>query len=522
MSEFHRRGPTRLTALAATALAAALALAGCGASSTPEANTTNGAETTAADRTLSVAAVSAPNSLDPSQLVDGQQMFVWGSVLDTLLRRDPQSGALLPGAAETWEYNEDGTELTLTLRKGMTFSTGDPVNAEAVSTTLLRGRDTPGALQSRLSTIKDAVATDDTTVVVSFSAFDPQFVDNLAQGPGAIGDPATMTEERTATDPVGSGPFTLDTAKTVPGSVYVLNKRDDYWDAENVPFSTMTVRVLQDPTASFNALQAGELNAATVQTPVLGQLDKSKHTVTTVDAAGIAFLNILDRGGEKFPALGDQRVRQAINMSIDREGILKGLFNDTGLSAQQTTNPYGKVFSEDLNETYPYDPEAGKKLVEEAGFAGETFKIPSTFLSTSIESTLKQSFSDIGLNLEWETVPPQQAQAAARSGDYGLYYQILGFNSDAADLATVYGPAGFANPTGYTDEKLNGFFEAINSTIAFEDVIPTYEELNEYVVDQAFTVPVIYTGTNWVTEPGVEYVGKANALTTYRLFKVTE
>ncbi|MDF9277626.1 ABC transporter substrate-binding protein [Arthrobacter sp. EH-1B-1] len=522
MSEFNWRRPPRLTALAATVLAATLALSGCGGSSAPEADSTNSAEGAVAERDLSVAAVSPPNSLDPAQVVDGQQMFVWGSILDTLLRRDPQTGDLIPGAAESWEYNEDGTELTLTLREGMTFSSGDPVNAEAVAATLLRGRDTPGAVQSRLASIEDAVATDETTVVVSLTAFDPQFVDNLAQGPGAIGDPATWDEERTATDPVGSGPFTLDTAKTVPGNTYVLTKRDDYWDAENVPFKTLTVRVLQDPTASFNALQAGELNAATVQEQVLGQLDTSKFTVTTVDAVAVSFLNILDRAGEKFPALGDQSVRQAINMSIDREGILKAIYSGTGMKTNQTVSPYGDIFSEELNEKYPYDPEAAKALVEEAGYAGETFQIPSTFLSTSIESTLSQSFADIGLTLEWVAVPPQQAQSAARSGEYGLYYQILGFNSDAADMATVYGPAGFANPTGYTDETLDELFAKINSTVDHEEAIPTYQELNEYVVDQALVAPVVFPGANWVTEKGVEYVGKGNTLSTYRLFKVTE
>ena len=85
-----------------------------------------------AEKDLAIAAVSGPNSLDPAQLVDGQQQFVWSSILDTLLAKENNTGELIPNAAESWEYNEDGTELTLTLREGMTFSTGDPVNADAV------------------------------------------------------------------------------------------------------------------------------------------------------------------------------------------------------------------------------------------------------------------------------------------------------------------------------------------------------------------------------------------------------
>lgn len=516
---WNTRKHRRRVALPAAILITALAVSGCAAGSDPEPEGTSG---TVVEKDLSLAAVSAPNSLDPAQLVDGQQMFVWSSILDTLLRKDPETGELLPGAAEKWEYNDDGTQLTLTLREGMTFSSGDPVDAEAVAATLLRSKATPGAVQSRLAAVADVVAEDDKTVVITFSAFDPQFLDNLAQGPGAIGDPATMDEERTATDPIGSGPFTLDVDKTVPGSSYALVKRDDYWDAENVPFKTLTVKVLQDPTASLNALQAGELNAATVQSQVVSQLDANKFTITVNDAVAVGYLNILDRAGEKFPALGDVKVRQAINMAIDREGVLEGIFSGVGIATTQLVSPFGEIYDEKLNDAYEYDPEKGKELVEEAGYAGETFQIPSTFLSTTIEPVLTQAFADIGLALEWVTVPPQQAQAAARSGDYGLYYQILGFNSDSADLATTIGAAGFGNPTGYTDSTLDGYFDEINNTVEFADALPVYKELNEYVVDQALVAPIAYIGATWATADGITYVGKANTLSTIRQFDVTE
>ncbi len=168
----------------------------------------------------------------------------------------------------------------------------------------MRNKSTPGIVQVKYGAVSDVTAVDDLTVKVSFSSFDPQFLSNLVGSAGAIGDPATLDDERTATDPVGSGPFTLDVAKTVPGSTYVLTKRDDYWNADAIPFKTFTVRVLQDPTASFNALQAGEINAATVQTQLLGQLG-DEYAVQPIDAQAVAYLDILDRGGEKWPALGD-------------------------------------------------------------------------------------------------------------------------------------------------------------------------------------------------------------------------
>jgi peptide/nickel transport system substrate-binding protein len=515
---YPRRRPLR-TAVAATAAAVALALTMAACSADPA----EPASAPEAEHDLAIAAVSAPNSLDPAQLVDGQQMFVWSSILDTLLVKENKTGELKPNAAESWEYNEDATELTLKIREGMTFSDGDPVDAHAVVATMQRNKDTAGIVQVKYSAVSEIVAEDDDTVVVKFDHFDPQFLTNLSGSTGAIGDPDTLDDERTATDPIGSGPFTLNVAETVPGSSYVLEKRDDYWNADAIPFSTLTVRVLQDPTASFNALQAGEINAATVQTQLLGQLDKEQFSIMQIDAQAVMYLDILDRAGEQWPALGDQRVRQALNYAIDREGILNGMLSGVGMVTNQIFSPYGEVYDESLNETYPYDPEKGKALVEEAGYAGETFQVPSTFLSTNFEAALSQAFTDIGLNLEWVPVPPQQAQSAHLSGEYGLTFQFTGFASDPADASSHYGPTGYANPRGYTDPTIDELLGVIGTTVDFEKALPAYQELNEYAVDQAFEVPIVFTGGTWATGDGIVMLDDGrSSVPTVRLFGVGE
>lgn len=470
---------------------------------------------------LALAAFSGPNSLDPAQLVDGQQMFVWSSILDTLLARDYETGELIPNAAESWEYNEDGTELTLHLRDDMTFSDGDPVDAAAVAATMERNRTTAGIVQVKYGAVESVTAVDEHTVTVAFTHNDPQFLPNLALSTGAIGDPDTLDEERTATDPIGSGPYTLDVANTVPGTTYVLKKREDYWNADAYDFEKVTVRVLQDPTASLNALQAGEINAATVQAQVAGQLDQNRFALQQIDAQATAYLDILDRGGEQWPALGDVRVRQAINYAIDREGILDSIMAGVGMATTQIYSPYGEVYDESLNDAYPYDPDKGRALVEEAGYEGTVFTIPSTFLSTSYESVLSQAFKDIGLGLEWEAVPPQQAQSAHLSGDYPLSFQVTGFNSPEADSVSHFGASGYSNPRGYTDDTVDALFEQINSTVDLEEALPSYRELNAYAVEQAFEAPIVFTGGLWATADGISLTTTgASTISTVRLFDV--
>jgi peptide/nickel transport system substrate-binding protein len=513
MSRISLRRP-RAVALA-TLMSGALMLTACSTSTEEQGSATPGEADVPG---LAMAATSAPNSLDTAQLVDGHQKFVWGSIYDTLLSRNNDTNELIPNAASSWEYNGDGTVLTLELNPEMTFSNGDPVNAEAVAATMLRSKNTPGIVQPKFAMVQDVTAVDELTVEVSFSEFDPQFIYNLSLGAGAIGDPDSLDLAEAATNPVGSGPYTLNVADSVPGTSYVLEKREDYWNADAYPFPTQTVRVLQDPTASFNALQAGEINAATVRSQLTSQLDTNTFTLGVVEGQALAYLDILDRGGEKWPALGDQRVRQAINYAVDRDGILAGLFQGDGITTQQAFSPVGDVWEESLDETYEYDPERGRELVEEAGFTGETFQIPSTFLTTTFESTLSQAFTDIGLGLEWVAVPPQQAQSALQSGEYGLSFQITGLNSDPADAFFHYSPNGFGNPMKYTNPTLDGFFEIINTTVDQDEAVPTYQELNEYGVDQAYLAPIMFINSTWATTDGIKNEAVAGVPATVRNF----
>ncbi|WP_110588002.1 ABC transporter substrate-binding protein [Microbacterium suaedae] len=493
----HAHSSTRWRLVAAAALAA-LALAGCGASEPDD----GGA---AADPVeLTIAAQSGPNSLDPAELANGQQMFVWTSILDTLLARDPETGDLVPHAAEAWEYDADGTVLTLTLRDGMTFSDGTPVDADAVVATMNRTRATPGPVQPKFDQVTEIVKTGDLEVEVRFERFDPQFVPNLAYGVGAIGHPETLDDARTSTDPIGSGPFTLDVDDTVDGTTYVFERRDDYWDADAIEVDVFTVRVMQDPTAAFNALQTGEVDAAGVQAQLVGQLPESDFTFSTTDATGVLLLDFIGRGGDDWPALQDQRVRQALNLAFDRDGIVDGLLAGGGMSTVQVFNPDGAVYDESLEGTYPYDPERGRELVEEAGFAGETFEIPSTYLSTAFEPTISQAFEDVGLNVEWVSVPPQQVQSAAQSGEYGIVFQVSGFSSESEEAFSRYAVGGYGNPLNHTDPTLDGLFETVNTTVEFDDAVPAYRELNAYATEQAFVVPIAYTGSTWAGRDGIE------------------
>ncbi|MGH8954578.1 MAG: ABC transporter substrate-binding protein [Microbacterium sp.] len=474
---------------------------------------------------LIIGSMGAPANLDPAMLYEGQTAYIWSAVYDTLLAKDVETGEIVGNAAESWEYSEDGRTLTLELRDGMTFSSGDAVDAEAVAATMNRTRTTPGTQQGRFSSVEDVVAVDETTVEVKFSEYDPAFVTTLINATGVIADPATVDEEKTKTDPIGSGPYTLDTDKTVAGSTYVLAKRDDYWNADAFPFDSITVKVFADPTATFNALQAGEIYASTVNPQQLGPIKTDPaYSVQQVSGATIAELIILDRTGEQFPALGDPRVRQAINLALDRDGIVKALLPETGTATAQLFGPGGQAYEEDLDSYYEHDVDKAKELLAEAGYAdGLTLPVPSTYMTTQFEPLLSQQFADAGITLEWIATPPNETDGINFSGKYAMTIAFGSFTGgDAGILEQNFG-SGQNNPSGYSDADIDAAFTEIYSTTDEAAVADAYTALNEHAVEIGLTAPIARIDPVWVTRNGVAYLdtGKSG-MNEIRVFGLAE
>lgn len=511
---------TRLRlALIGSITAASLALTACGASE-PAVEGGDGAS----DATFAIAVNSAPRSLDPAQLDGGVQAYVWGSIYDSLLYRD-NAGELQPNAAESWEYSEDALTLTFTLREGMTFSDGTPVTAEAVRATMIRNAETPGQIQDKMTAVESVEAPDDTTVIVHFSTPDPAFLANMAVEPGVIAEPSTVDEDRTATNPVGSGPYTLNVDKSVTGSSYVLERRDDYWNVDAYPFKTLTVKVLQDPTAAINALKTGEADAATVTSSQLSQFESDPNfSLFPVPGAATGYLNLADRDGTLLPPLADVRVREAINLAFDRDEIVEKLLFGKGQPTVQTFNLNGMAYDKEIESTYDYDPDRARELLADAGYAdGFAVSMPSTPMSMQFEPTISQSLADIGIDVTWESVPPQNATASIATGSYAMYFFLIGSDASTARELNTRLHSGSQNPFKWTSPELTGLEEQASAELDEDAQARIYKEINSYIVDNALFAPIFSLTNTWVTDADVAYLGDgSNSFASVRAFDVAE
>ena len=499
---------------ASVAVATLLATAAC---SSPE---TAAQEAPSRDQELSIAVQAPPASLDPSQLAEGQQSYVWASIFDTLLMVD-KNGKVQPNAAESWKYSDDLRTLTLKLRGNQKFSTGDPVTSKDVVATLERTRATPGQQQSKLAKVTSVSAPDASTVAIQLSSPEPSLLNYLAQATGVIGDAQTLSSTTTTLRPTGSGPYVLSDA-TVDGTEYVMERRDDYWNAAAFPFKTVKVKVIADRTAQFNALQAGEVKAALIQAPQRKQIEGAGFTVKEVQATAALLLVLADRKGELVPALADERVRQAINMAFDRDQIVKSLLQGVGRPTVQVFNPNGDAYNSALEGTFGFDPEKARKLLAEAGYPdGFSMTMPSTVVSKSFEPVITQELADIGIKVTWEPVPPQNTAASIASKKYPAVLWFAGLNEAGREVGDMYTPEAFLNPFKWQDPEFSELLQKVANEADDGARADLYKKVSEYTVKHALNAPIAYVGTLWATAPGVDFLPSVVVLPTVRDFAVS-
>lgn len=494
----------RVGAVLAGAVAIALAAAGCSAG---DRGTSQSGAPYEGD-TLTFATATAPPSLNPV-LGDPAygSLFQWAYDPLVIMNGD---GSYSPGLAEKFGYVGEGNQTyEITLREGVRFSDGADLDAEALKTYFDYARtQTVGTPTTLLASVDSVEVTGPLTVQLTLNRPDPGLTFYFAQAfgvgfvisPDAIADPASLD---TAT--AGAGAYMLDPDETVANDHYTFVKNPNYWDPDRQHWDTVTVRVIANSSSVVQALQSGQVQAALGDATTIPAAEKAGLQVIAPPQA-LSGINLADRDGKVSTPLGDVRVRQALNMAVDRATIAKALYGSEDLALSQYALEGAPGYSEDLNDVYPYDPEAAKKLLAEAGypdgFTLPVLTVPLAGLDKLTEAVAGQ-LSEIGVTLEITSKPgvPDYFTAMV-SGEYSA--AVIGYG--LANMNTLY--AGFVNPVGpfnmfgTVDPELDALYQQY-WTADEESGIALQEQINARLVDQAWTIPVVGAPLSYYMAPGL-------------------
>jgi peptide/nickel transport system substrate-binding protein len=481
----RRRGAPKRWAAAALATTLLLA-AGCSSTGTGGDGTPS---------TLTIGQTSAPNSLDPAKINAAFNWYV-NLAYDPLIYRAPDGG-LVPRLAESWRYVGAGnTVFEITLRAGVTFSDGSPLNADVVKANITHFQAAAGQAAAYLAPVKTVDAVDARTVRLTLSEPSPllpmiftqdYLAGDLISGPG-LASPDTL-----ATATAGAGPYILDAAQTVANDHYTYTPNPNYWDKPSVRYQKVTIKVLPNPNTALAALKTGQVDV----------IQGDYTTASAAKSAGLRVtftpqvfqgLGLADRAGELVPALKDVRVRQALNYAVDRKKIAQALFGEYGLATEQIVLPGTDGFNQTTR--YSYDVARAKALLTEAGYPnGFTMKVLTTSFANThlVPQAMAEDYKQIGVTLELTN----QAEATnyltdLSSGQFPAYG--IGYGTQPVHLM---GPglflpsAALFNPRKSSDAEVVSLYQrgAGLDEAARADVD---RQIIARLTDQAWFVPVVF------------------------------
>ena len=491
------------------------------------------------DSTFTFAASSDPSGLDPAFASDGETFRISRNIFEGLIGVEPGTADPAPLLAETWETTEDGLSTTFNLKADVTFHDGTPFNAEAVCANFDRWYNWTGlAATESLSyyygnlfggfagdenaLYESCSADDDLTATVTLTRAFSGFIPSLSLPAFAMQSPTAMDEfgadevggseeapeysEYAEAHPVGTGPFTFDS--WAPGESVVLQAYPDYW-GEQGQVQEVVFRVIDDPTARRQALEAGDIDGYDLVAPAdTAALDEAGFNVMQRDPFTILYLGF----NQQIEELQDVRVRQAISHAIDREALVTQVLPEGTEVASQFIPDVVNGYNENVTD-YPYDPERARELLAEAGYPDGfeiTFNYPVN-VSRPYMPNPEQIFSALSAQLEEVgiTVNPVSNEwtdyldLMRGSADHGIH--LLGWTGDYNDTDNFVGVffGSTSNEWGFDNPEL---FTALSEARQLPDVDEAgarYQEINEQIAQFVPGVPLAHPAPSLAFDPRV-------------------
>lgn len=352
---------------------------------------------------LVIGRAASTTAMDPGFLRESATIV--DNIFDTLVMRDKDM-KLVPGLATSWKAIDD-TTWEFKLRQGVKFHNGEDFNADAVKFSIDRVLD-PAAKSPTVSyirTIDSVEVVDPLTVRIKTKGPDPLLPTRMSRYPTYIVPPKYVKEvgnDKFATHPVGTGPYKF--VEFIPDQHVILEANKDYW--RGAPsIDKVTWRAIPDGTARVTALLTGEVDLIENVPVDVAPMVKASPDADLVQVKNGGLTIYLGLVMNEKP-LDNVKVRQALNMAIDRKSIVDNILQ--GMASPRGTQVGAADFGYKDVPVPAFDPAKAKALLAEAGFPnGFSIKMQSThryLKDGEVAQAIAQEFGDIGVKVDQEVL----------------------------------------------------------------------------------------------------------------------
>ena len=376
---------------------------------------------------------------------DNRASWLYYQIYDNLLQRHQGNPLdLHPALAESYTVSDDGLEYVFKIREGVTFQDGEPVNAEAfIHTIETVTRERHARYYTKVESIE---ATGEYELTFKLSSPDANFLVTTCAEPhlGPVSPKALDAygpdDNRSA---VGIGPFYVESYE--PGVGYVLKATENYYNELKQPsIETLQIKFLPEESTQIVAFENGEIDCMSfTSVNVYNQLTEDGFPVAAVKmTAQPMWLN-----AERVAAFKNAKVREAIAHMIDWDKVNELAFD--GMAIIPDSYIDGPGYYPYDEGAYAYDPELGKKLIEEAGYKLEDikFNIMGDFAMETHVVVITQMLNDNGLvNVGTEIIDGATCYGMLKGGQYDAFMLSNGYG--VTDCMGCYKMGIVDNPSG--------------------------------------------------------------------------
>lgn len=458
--------------------------------------------------TLNIRITSDIPVLDPQMSSGGGADYViWDQIFDGLVAfSDGTQSDVVPALADSWEYNDDQTEITFHLKENVKWSDGSDFTSADVVFTVERFKES-SYTSSKALMVDYAEALNDYTVVFHMNYAYPNFILQLASFPWRIVNKAAVETygDNCMEMMVGTGPYKL-TDWTV-GEGCTLEYNEYYW-GEKPQFTTVNFKLITDDSTALISFENGELDYTELNTSLDAAYIAGLEGAQLIEQQVASAHTIIFNMSGSSEATANEEVRIALSEAIDRDEVISLVYDGEAYGNCSTfLSTYGDGYKDGFT-TYDYNVEDAIARLEAAGYGdGLTidFTYPTTTAGENMAAYLKEAWAAIGVTLNPVPLESSAWTTATYTGDFEVIYndwQDIPYNRPLVfNLFLI--STGSLNFCKATSEELDALAAEASQELDDEVRSDLYAQAMDIVQDGAWYVPLCYKKVNIAVTAGI-------------------
>ena len=379
-----------------------------------------------AQTTLRIGLAEDPDILDPTLARTYVGRIVFASFCDKLFDIDEKIN-IVPQLALSHETSADGKEVTIKLRPGVKFHDGEPFNAEAAKFSLERHLTMQGSFRKpELAALDHVDVVDPLTIKLVLKAPFSPLIAQLTDRAGMMVSPKAAKEEgdKFGLHPVCAGPYKF--VERVQQDRIVLEKFADYWNKDNVFIDRIVFLPIVDATVRLANLKSGGLDLLErlLATDIKAVQADPKLKLSTAIELGYQGVTLnIGNDKAKGPLSKSAKVREALDLSIDREAINQVVFNGEFKPGNQWVNPDHPYYQQAF-PLRPRDVAKAKALLKEAGVnppVNVDFMVPKGAETEAVAQVIQSMAAEAGFDMKIRVTEFATSLKQAEAGEYQAF-----------------------------------------------------------------------------------------------------